>query len=85
MRWLANVSAVKHPRSELLFAGRRVSWDETTEVLRLNAVRDRTLPQQRSSAWSLLVSQIIFFWGGANGAAFEHVSTPSLPLVTLTI
>lgn len=62
------------------FAGDREAWDETTETLCLDAIRDDNAPQQRSGSWSVCVCKILFFWGTATYRQFFHCVVPPLPL-----
>ena len=64
---------------DIQYAGCRLAWDETAELVALNAAAGRSTPAQRGGHWEVRVPHWTFFWGGANAAQFIHVCFPSLP------
>lgn len=74
------ISAAKQS-SPIAFAGARIAWDETAELVSLPAVSGATRFQQASS-WQVCVCHLNFFWGNEQGAQFMECIVPPLPLLS---
>ena len=64
------------------YAGWRLAWDETSELVSLNAVAGKSTRSQQGSSWQVCVCHVTFFWGDLDGAQFFSCVTPPLPLLS---
>lgn len=66
-------------KCDIQYAGCRLAWDETAELVALNAAAGKSTPAQRGGHWEVCVSHWAFFWGGAKEAQFYTCGLPSPP------
>ena len=64
------------------YAGMHMAWDETAELVSLNAVAEKTNASQRGSSWEVCVCHAAFLWGNAHDAQLCEVVCPPLPLIS---